>query len=412
MNTNIKNNLIEFSQGWEDYIKKCMRRVDNRLNFYVTKNHNVYELLIKNVVSQFQSLVDEKQYKIKGSVGQSSLTGIPWLSVMDKHVTESTQEGFYISYLFSKNAKKLHLSIALGATQFEELYGSNHKTTEKIIQAKNQFVQNFKKYAPKNNFEKMDLLDKKDPNFIRKFSTTMTRVVDFYEGGSFFTKTYDLVNPNFEEEDLINDLNNYIDSYRKIVNDPTSRGLLDVLAESVFEKSDQKKNTDVNYELPTFNPMVIQPASKTKKESQPSSQKTLSLPSKKVGDEGEKHVFQYERNKLKKQGKDDLADLIVKQHEDLSSFPGYDIQSFDNNGNKIFIEVKSTKNKKKDYFEISKNELQAAEKYGDKYYIYQVTNALTNPKISTVINNLMDYQKDNKIRIEPLVYKVSYKQDI
>ena len=143
MKTNLKNHLIEFSQGWESYVNECMRLVDDSLRFYVTKDHRVYELLIKTVVSELQSLVDERIYKVKGSVGQSSLTGIPWLSVMDKNVTESTQEGFYISYLFSKNAKKLHLSIALGATQFEELYGANNKTTEKIIQAKRQFVQNF-----------------------------------------------------------------------------------------------------------------------------------------------------------------------------------------------------------------------------------------------------------------------------
>ena len=205
MMTNLKNHLVEFSQGWESYVNECMRLVDDSLRFYVTKDHRVYEVLIKTVVSEIQSLVDERIYKVKGSVGQSSLTGIPWLSVMDKHVTESTQEGFYISYLFSKNAKKLHLSIALGATQFEDLYGANNKTTDKIIQAKNQFVQNFKRHAPEESFETMDLLDEKDTNFTREFSTTMTRIADYYEGGSFFTKSYDLVNPNFEEDAKIAD---------------------------------------------------------------------------------------------------------------------------------------------------------------------------------------------------------------
>ena len=40
----------------------------------------------------------------------------------------------------------------------------------------------------------------------------------------------------------------------------------------------------------------------------------------KVGDAGEKHVFDYEKNKLESKGRHDLADLIVKQYEDLS-FP-------------------------------------------------------------------------------------------
>ena len=129
--TDLKNHLIEFSQGWESYISDCMRLVDDSLRFYVKNDHRVYDLLIKTVVSELQSLVDERIYKVKGSLGQASLTGIPWLAVMDKHVTESTQERFYISYLFSKNARKLHLSIALGATQFEKLCGSSSKTTKK-----------------------------------------------------------------------------------------------------------------------------------------------------------------------------------------------------------------------------------------------------------------------------------------
>ena len=71
-----------------------------------------------------------------------------------------------------------------------------------------------------------------------------------------------------------------------------------------------------------------------------------------MGNAGEKYVYDYEFNKLSKCGRADLAIKIVKQHEDLSYFPGYDIQSFDDiDGEKIFIEVKSSKSKKKGYFE-------------------------------------------------------------
>jgi hypothetical protein len=412
MKTNLKNHLIEFSQGWESYVNECMRLDNDSLNFYVTKHHKVYDILINTVVHEMQSLVDERIYKVKGSVGQSTLTGIPWLSVMDKNVTESTQEGFYISYLFSKNAKKLHLSIALGATQFENLYGKNNKTTKKITQAKSQFVQNFNRYAPAESFESMDLLDEKDTNFIREFSSNMVRIANYYEGGSFFTKTYDLINPDFEEDDFINDLGRYIDSYRKIVNDPASEVLLDVLDESVFEEIDKKKKIDLDYELPKFNPVVIQSESKdkTKKKKGTSRPKKPSLPSKKVGDAGEKYVYEYEKNKLEKLGLKNLADLIVKQYEDLSFFPGYDIQSFDELGNKIFIEVKSTKGKNKSFFEISDNEIRAAKELGDSYYIYQVTSALTNPKISTVISNLHNYEDQDKVLIEPILHRVTFKE--
>jgi hypothetical protein len=258
----------------------------------------------------------------------------------------------------------------------------------------------------------MDLLDEKDTNFTREFSTTMTRIADYYEGGSFFTKSYDLVNPNFEEDDLVNDLARYVDSYRKIVNDPASSVLLDVLAESVFEETDQKKESDLNYELPQFNPIVLesQPKDTNKKRKTSSKPSKPSTPSKKVGDAGEKYVYEFEKNRLERLGLGDLAKKIVKQYEDLSFFPGYDIQSFDEQGNKIFIEVKSTKGKNKNYFEISDNEIKAAKELGDSYHIYQVTNALTDPKISTVISNLHNYEEQDKLKIEPMVYKVIFKE--
>ena len=107
-----------------------------------------------------------------------------------------------------------------------------------------------------------------------------------------------------------------------------------------------------------------------------------------------------------------MADKIVKQYDDLSSFPGYDIQSFDKDGNKIFIEVKSTKTKKKSYFEISENEINAAKRHGKNYHIYHVTDALINPKITRVIKDPISYVSQNKIVLEPIAYKLIFDDNI
>tara|TARA_B100000787_G_C16175667_1_gene288881 strand:- start:109 stop:1347 length:1239 start_codon:yes stop_codon:yes gene_type:complete len=409
--TNLKNHFLSFSKGWEQYIEECINQSSGNSIYYIS-DHEIYRLFFENIVPELQSLVDKRLYLANASIGKSGLAGIPWLAVFDKEITQTTQEQYYISYLFSRNAKKLHLSIAIGATQFTELYGDNNKTTKKISAAKDNFVNNFEKFAPARDFKKMDLLAESDTNFIRKFSSSITRRADHYEAGSFFTKTYDLVNPDFDEDDIVNDLKNYIDCYRQIVLDPISDVLMETLDETVFEDDDKKKNNDLNYDLPQFNPLILQPAlkGKTKKKIKNSKPKKPSLPSKKVGDAGEKYVFEYEKNKLIKIGRNDLADLIVKQYEDLSFFPGYDIQSFDENGNKIFIEVKSTKGKNKNYFEISENEINTAKEFGNSYFIYQVTSALTEPKISTVINNLQSYKDQDKVLIEPMMHRVTFKE--
>ncbi len=300
------------------------------------------------------------------------------------------------------------MSIALGATQFTDFYGDNNKTTFKIEKAKDQFVNNFNKYAPSEKFDDMDLINEKDNTFIRNFSEVISRRANNYKAGSFFTKSYNLQNPNFNENDIVNDLNEYIKSYRKIVLDPVSRPLIDILDETVYEESDRKKVQNFDYDIPSFNPSIKEKSEKKSKQKSNKKPYKPIRPSKKVGDAGEKYVYEYEFNKLSKMGRKDLADRIIKQHEDLSNFPGYDIRSFDNNGNEIFIEVKSTKGKNKKSFEISENEVKAARELWDSYYIYQVTSALTDPKISTIIQNPIKYVNENRVLMEPIEYRIKF----
>ena len=60
--------------------------------------------------------------------------------------------------------------------------------------------------------------------------------------------------------------------------------------------------------------------------------------------------------------------------------------------------------------EISENEIKVAKELGECYYIYQVTSALTDPIISTVISNLHGYQDQDKVLIEPMLYRVTFKE--
>ena len=50
----------------------------------------------------------------------------------------------------------------------------------------------------------------------------------------------------------------------QIVLDPISSVLMETLDESVFEEIDKKEKIDLDYDLPKFNPVVIQSESKDK----------------------------------------------------------------------------------------------------------------------------------------------------
>ncbi|MNM40667.1 5-methylcytosine-specific restriction enzyme B [compost metagenome] len=58
----------------------------------------------------------DEQYKIQGSVGQGNWATIPWLAILDKRITETTQRGEYVVYLFAEDMSAVYLTLAQGVT--------------------------------------------------------------------------------------------------------------------------------------------------------------------------------------------------------------------------------------------------------------------------------------------------------
>ena len=83
---------------------------------------------------------------------------------------------------------------------------------------------------------------------------------------------------------------------------------------------------------------------KTKKSKKIKQKKRRSDRSAFIGRKGEKIVFEYEKDKLNKIGLKDLSKK-VKWHAELNEKPGYDITSYNEKREEIFIEVKSSSGK-------------------------------------------------------------------
>lgn len=94
----------------------------------------------------------------------------------------------------------------------------------------------------------------------------------------------------------------------------------------------------------------------------------VSRTSKFLGNSGEEIVIKHEKNKLSELNHIDLIDQVVK----VKDGEGYDILSFDEQRNPVFIEVKTTTGPESEPFYISHNELAFAEKNKQNYYIYRV----------------------------------------
>ena len=102
-------------------------------------------------------LFDNKQYKIVSSVGDGNLAGIPWLCILDRNVTNSVTNNYYIAFLFSRNAKKLYISINMGAQQFFDLHGENNECIQKIKFVKEKIEQEYAIDAPSGIFKNAQL---------------------------------------------------------------------------------------------------------------------------------------------------------------------------------------------------------------------------------------------------------------
>ena len=68
-------------------------------------------------------LVDRDYYQVKGSVGQGNWATIPWIAILNSSVTTTPQEGVYVVYLLSSDAKHLFLSFNQGCTRLRNSHG-------------------------------------------------------------------------------------------------------------------------------------------------------------------------------------------------------------------------------------------------------------------------------------------------
>lgn len=76
--------------------------------------HNIPEVLDEYL---FRFNIDQGQYEIKGSIGQGNWAKVPWIAIMDKDITTTTQEGVYVVYLFSKDMERAYLTFNQGVTR-------------------------------------------------------------------------------------------------------------------------------------------------------------------------------------------------------------------------------------------------------------------------------------------------------
>lgn len=99
-----------------------------------------------------------------------------------------------------------------------------------------------------------------------------------------------------------------------------------------------------------------------------------------LGEIGERIVLKHERTMLDLEGRADLAVAVRwTAHEDGDG-AGYDIASFNADGSRRYIEVKSTYGWERTPFHLSRNELETSERLAGEWRLVRVWNLAREPK--------------------------------
>ncbi|MBO0527482.1 DUF3578 domain-containing protein [Clostridium botulinum] len=189
-----------------DSLKEFFQQV---INNYVNvrtgedfKGHKLGEIVRHDIPGYLKNLdfIDEDIYRIKGSVGQGNWAKVPWIAIMNKSITTTTQNGVYVVYLFSEKMDKLYLTLNQGVTEY---------------------VNNFKKLANKNLQENGEIIREQlslnNPDLKRPILLGEGDLGKYYEAGAIATIEYDsndLPNDGVLKEDLAQ----MIRYYEKYVN--------------------------------------------------------------------------------------------------------------------------------------------------------------------------------------------------
>lgn len=126
----------------------------------------------------------------------------------------------------------------------------------------------------------------------------------------------------------------------------------------------------------------------------------------KLGKLGEFIIFQYEKNKLLKNGREDLVPKIKMNSLDS----GYDILSFDENGNDKYIKVKTTRKNTVDGFYLTAKELKRSIEYSENYFVYRLYNLNINE--GSVKLFIYNPPVDTYFNLEPVNYYARLNEDV
>lgn len=391
--------------------------LDNYINEFnkVDSNSNIYNALIRQLPAKLREYINRDDLIVKGSMGQGNKSDYPWVAILNKKVTRTTQKGIYLVYLFKKDMSGFYLSLNQGITHFEKVF--KRKKYDYAVKVSKYF---------KSQISDLIFVD---DNVV--LGDSKHDLGYGYSKTSVIAKHYPI--NNFNDEILENDLKQLISIYDLIVKHMETSDYDEIIRNVLVEESDVlidadtaiekiKEVIDLENDMPFGFERELKEVvpyqdkdNRFRRITQPKYYKTdyikKAVKEARNGLFGEKLALSYEKEKLINLGRDDLAAKVKHVAIESDAF-GYDIESYeiDENGKEIpiKIEVKTSSSKVDSDFYISKNEIEKSKQYKRKYCLFRIYDCNSSePKFYKAFGEV----EENFI-IDPITFIARYKYDV
>ena len=388
------------------------------LNNYVNEFKNAervdpnYDVLIHQIPMQINMLFPmRRDLLVSGSCGIGQKTDYPWVAIFNKNITSSAKRGLYIVYLFKKDMSGFYLTLNQGITYFAETF--KRKKYENARKVANYF----KDEIGDDYFDKGDIdlggtagtlgFGYQETNIISKYykkgsysdemlEQDLLKMLAIYDelAGVLGEDNYDynkaINKVVFNYDDSFETAEEAIDNIKRAIASPTDLNVVRTLRYVEPKEKRTKKYSKIRTGAPVKKIDYIEKAKADME----------------VGQLGEMLALQFERERLIREGFNDLADKVRRVSVVSDAF-GYDIISYQLIGLKmeeVFIEVKTTTNKLDVDFPVSKNEVLTSNEKKGRYCIFRIYDAKSvTPSFYKVFGKIED-----NFELDPVTYMARY----
>lgn len=183
-----------------------------RTNTQFGGQHEIRSLFekLKDEFSSLEFVANNKNLLVKYSYGKGNWALTPWIAILDKRETTTTQKGTYVVMLFRADGDGCHLKLGQGVTEIQELYGSGVAAIEELQRRADQVRAMFPNMINSDFDQSAQLgLEKR------------AKLTELYEASTIYSKYYKK-NEIPSNENLINDISTLVECCEQYVSQDSS----------------------------------------------------------------------------------------------------------------------------------------------------------------------------------------------